>query len=60
MADKEETLLEGGSRCFVGSQLVITSKGSVPIESLKKGDLVLSVNKDGKEEFKPIEEKTHF
>ena len=60
MAKHKETLLEGGSRCFVGSQLVITSKGSVPIESLKKGDLVLSVNKDGKEEFKPIEEKHTF
>jgi len=60
MASHRETLLEGGSRCFIGSQKVITSNGSKPIEELQEGDLVLSVNSKGKEEFKPILKKHLF
>ena len=60
MASHTETLLEGGSRCFIGSQKVITSNGSKPIEELQEGELVLSVNSNGTEEFKPILKKHVF
>ena len=36
---------QGGTRCFYPKQEVITSKGSIPIESVKKGDLCLTFYK---------------
>lgn len=48
-------VLEGGSRCFTPSQLVLTKGGSKPISELKKGDLVYSYNfNNGNKELKPV------
>jgi len=60
MSDKQEVLLEGGSRCFVGDQLVITKDGSVRIADIKEGNLVLSMNPNGIEEYKPVLMKHTF
>ena len=35
---------EGGSRCFDGNQLVVTSKGNKTISDIKQGDHVKSLN----------------
>lgn len=53
-------LAEGGSRCFVSEQKVFTVDGSEQIGNLKEGDIVLSVNDNGKEEYKPITEVHKF
>lgn len=37
-------ILYGGAGCFQGNQLVSTKEGNKPIESIQKGELVLSFN----------------
>jgi len=57
----QHILADGGSRCFIGTQLVITDKGNKCIKELKKTDKVLSYNeKINKEEFKKISKKHVF
>jgi len=56
-SDKRITVFQGGSRCFAGDQLVITSEGSKPISEVKAGDIVLSFNElNGKDEFKKVKD----
>jgi len=48
-------VLEGGSGCFHGDQLVVTKRGNTPIAKIKEGDIVKSYNeKAGKHEWKKV------
>lgn len=52
---------EGSSRCFHAGTDVITSKGTIPISEIKKGDKVLTYNEQLKtKEFKPVNEALKF
>jgi hypothetical protein len=54
-AGKRGAVLEGSSRCFSGSQKVITDTGLVPISELKKNDIVLSHNHlSGSDEYRKV------
>lgn len=46
---------QGGTSCFDPHQLIITTKGSIPISEIKKGDRVLSCNiLSGKKEYRDV------
>lgn len=60
IVNNKYTLLEGGGRCFVGDQKVITDKGSKTIRDVKEGDRVLSCNNKGKEEYNTVVKKHSF
>tara|TARA_R110000772_G_scaffold46246_6_gene105605 strand:- start:1236 stop:1760 length:525 start_codon:yes stop_codon:yes gene_type:complete len=54
-------ILEGSSRCFIGTQKVITSKGSKPISEITVSDNVLTFNEHTKkDEFKPVIDSLEF
>ena len=52
---------EGSSRCFHANTNIVTSKGTIPISEIKKGDKVLTYNDQLKtKEFKPVNEPLKF
>jgi len=54
-------ILEGSSRCFDGSQLVVTNNGSKPIQDINQSDEILTYNeRTGENEYKPVLNKLKF
>lgn len=46
---------EGGTSCFSGKQLVVTTRGSIPISKIVCGDIVKTFNESSKKvEWKPV------
>lgn len=61
MSKQTTTLLEGGGRCFVRNQKVITNIGPKEIGQIKPGDIVLSINeKTGEDQYKPVDKVYSF